>query len=196
LQRGILLRNYLETKCSLDRGINCYRVCRWLLVTAEISCIMCVKSLYSRLWIDCTIPQIIIIVVYMYVLLFNILLFYNVCFVFEPSVADSSIPKNFFFYSRVFCFNTVFTEARPWITSRTSWMLYIHNVLKSYLNIIILFAVKCSRCIYPTNFFYEVFKLLCSLRFANCILLNVIALVVFGDKYRTVVCGAVPFCLL
>jgi len=75
-------------------------------------------------------------------LLFSRLLFHNVCFIFEPTVAVSNIPNNVFFcYCRFFNFNTAFTDARPGITSRTSWMLYIHNVLKSYSNIIILFAV-------------------------------------------------------
>jgi hypothetical protein len=59
----MLPRNYLETSCSLDRVINFCRACWWLLVTAETCCIMSVKSLHSRLWIDCTIPIIIILVI-------------------------------------------------------------------------------------------------------------------------------------
>jgi len=158
----MLLRNYVETSCSLDRVINFCRACWWLLVTAETSCIMSGKSLHNRLWIDCTIPLIIIIVIMMMIIIiiigftwdvsiikilhlkFNIYksftcrvhkilylnyvtyilyasvntafsqsvwmyfsLLYMVCywvayclkcfFIFEPSVADSNIPNNYFY---------------------------------------------------------------------------------------------------
>jgi len=47
----------------------------------------------------------------MYGLLFSSLLFFNICFIFEPSVADCNILINFYFYCRVFCLTTVFTDA-------------------------------------------------------------------------------------